>query len=247
MFIFVINKKSDKMASKYLQIAFADAKFFEYAKEEKEGFVEHINNKGEKKGFRKYYDTISGTLESIRVKTNEYLTGNPEEIQLSFKERNGDYINLDMMLLDMNKDYSTFVESFLIHLPNLIKGEEYWIQPYNFKNERDKTIAGLSIRKGDSKEGEKVVRLIQSAVYKDGTVKEGDIPAVVWTTNARTGKPSPDSEAKFMYLKGVLEKGLEKFKFVENSSATSTAPSTTSVKPVESKVVVSTEDDGLPF
>ena len=235
------------MASKYLQIAFGDGKFFEYAKEAKEGFVEHVNNKGEKKGFRRYYDTISGTLESIRVKTNEHLTGNPEEIQFSMKEGNGDYINVDMMLLDMNKDYATFVESFLVHLPNLEKGQEYWIQPYNFKNERDKTVAGLSIRKGNSKEGEKVARIIQSAVYKDGTVKEGDIPAVVWTTNARTGKPSPDSEAKFMYLKGVLEKGLEKFKFVENSSATSTPSSTPSVKPVESKVGVSVEDDELPF
>lgn len=235
------------MASKYLQIAFADAKFFEYAKEAKEGFVEHINNKGEKKGFRKYYDTISGTLESIRVKTNEYLAGNPEEIQFSMRESNGDYINVDMMLLDMNKDYSTFVESFLVHLPNLEKGQEYWIQPYNFKNERDKTVAGLSIRKGNSKEGEKVARIIQSAVYKDGTVKEGDIPAVVWTTNARTGKPSPDSEAKFMYLKGVLEKGLEKFKYVGSNSTTTSEPSTSSVKPDDNKVNASVQEDELPF
>lgn len=226
------------MASNYLQVAYSEGKFFEYSKTQKEGFNEHKNKEGIQKGFRKYYDSIEGTLESIRVEANQYLTGNPEEIQISFKDVNGDYTVVTMMLLDMNKDYSTFAESFLVHLPNLEKGVVYTVTPYNFKNDKDRTVAGLSFKNGDTK----VARLIQSAVYKDGTVKEGDIPAVKWTVNKRTNKAEADSEDKFFYLKEVLEKGLEKYKFTKapESSISKTPNPATQTTVVE-------DDDALPF
>ena len=226
------------MASKYLQLAYSEGKFFEYSKTQKEGFNEHKNKEGIQKGFRKYYDSVEGTLESIRVEANQYLTGNPEELQISLKDKDGNYVVITMMLLDINKDYSTFAESFLVHLPNMNKGVVYTITPYNFKNDKDRTIAGLSFKDGETK----VARLIQSAVYKDGTVKEGDIPAIKWTTNKRTGKQEPNSEDKFFYLKEVLDKGLEKYAFVKKES---TIPQTTDSTPTQTPV--NQEDDDLPF
>lgn len=222
------------MASKYLQVAYSEGKFFEYSKTQKEGFNEHKNKEGIQKGFRKYYDSIEGTLESMRVMTNQHLTGNPEELQVSFKDVNGDYVVVTMMLLDQNKDYSTFVESLLVHLPNMDKGIVYTITPYNFENENGRKIAGLSFKIGDTK----VPRLIQSAVYKDGTVKEGDIPAIKWTTNKRTNKAEADSEEKFFYLKGVLDNALEKFVYTRTES---------SIPQTNAPQAVSQEDDQLPF
>lgn len=228
------------MASTYLQIAYSEGKFFEYSKTQKEGFNEHKNKEGIQKGFRKYYDSIEGTLESIRVENNQHLQGNPEEVRISFKDVNGSYIVLTMMMLDVNKDYSTFVESFLRHLPNLKKGVVYTVTPYNFKNEQDRTVAGMSFKSGE----EKVEKLTQAATYKDGTVKEGDIPAIKWTTNKRTQKAEADSEDKFFYLKGVLDKGLETFKFIQNESSIPQTPTTqsSSSKPIAEEV-----EDKLPF
>lgn len=234
------------MASKYLQVAYSEGKFFEYSKTQKEGFNEHKNKEGIQKGFRKYYDSIEGTLESFRVEANQYLTGNPEELRISFKEANGDYIIVTIMLLDIKKDYSTFAESFLVHLPNMEKGIVYTISPYNFENENGKKIAGLSFKNGETK----VPRLIQGAVYKDGTVKEGDIPAVKWTTNKRTETAEADSEEKFFYLKDVLTKGLEKFAYVKNESSIPQTPAP-SPTPAEAKTakqpVTISESDDLPF
>lgn len=226
------------MASSYLQVAYSEGKFFEYSKTQKEGFSEHKNKEGVQKGFRKYYDSVEGTLESIRVEANQYLTGNPEELQVSLKDSNGNYVVITMMLLDINKDYSTFAESFLVHLPNMDKGVVYTITPYNFKNDKDRTVAGLSFKNGETK----VPRLIQSAVYKDGTVKEGDIPAIKWTVNKRTSKAEADSEDKFFYLKEVLDKGLEKYAFTKNES---NIPQTTT--PTQIPVTQEDEDDSLPF
>lgn len=226
------------MASSYLQVAYSEGKFFEYSKTQKEGFSEHKNKEGIQKGFRKYYDSVEGTLESIRVEASQKLAGNPEELRVSLKDSNGNYVVITMMLLDSKKDYSTFAESFLVHLPNMDKGVVYTITPYNFKNDKDRTIAGLSFKNGETK----VPRLIQSAVYKDGTVKEGDIPAIKWTIDRRTGKPEPNSEDKFFYLKEVLDKGLEKYAFTKNES---TIPQTTSSSPAQASV--NDEDDSLPF
>lgn len=223
------------MASNYLQVAYSEGKFFEYSKTQKEGFNEHKNKEGIQKGFRKYYDSIEGTLESIRVENNQHLQGNPEEVRISFKDSNGDYIVITMMMLDVNKDYSTFVESFLRHLPNLKKGVVYKVTPYNFENENGRKIAGLSFKDGE----EKVPQLTQSAVYKDGTVKEGDIPAIKWTTNKRTQKAEADSEDKFFYLKEVLEKGLKDFAYTRNQSPTVNTPAV--------QTVVDEDDDQLPF
>lgn len=222
------------MASKYLQVAYSEGKFFEYSKTQKEGFIKHKNKEGIQKGFRKYYDSIEGTLETIRVENNQHLQGNPEEVRISFKDSSGDYVVVTMMMLDVNKDYSTFVESFLRHLPNLKKGVVYKVTPYNFENENGRKIAGLSIKDGE----EKVAQLTQSVVYKDGTVKEGDIPAIKWTTNKRTQKAEADSEDKFFYLKEVLDKGLETFAYTRSESS---IPQTNAPAPV------SQEDDQLPF
>ena len=223
------------MASKYLQVAYSEGKFFEYSKTQKEGFNEHKNKEGIQKGFRKYYDSIEGTLESIRVENNQHLQGNPEEVRISFKDSSGDYVVVTMMMLDVNKDYSTFVESFLRHLPNLKKGIVYTVTPYNFENENGRKIAGLSIKDGE----QKVPQLTQSAVYKDGTVKEGDIPAIKWTTNKRTQKAEADSEDKFFYLKAVLDKGLETFAYTRNESS---IPQTNPPQPA-----TASESDELPF
>jgi hypothetical protein len=230
------------MASKYLQVAYSEGKFFEYSKTQKEGFNEHKNKEGIQKGFRKYYDSIQGTLESISKEVNQYLTGNPDELRVSFKEANGDYVVITMMLLDVRKDFSTFAESLLVHLPNLEKGIVYTVTPYNFKNESDRTIAGLSFKNGETK----VPRLIQSAVYKDGTKKEGDIPAITWALDRRTGKDAPDSEAKFLYLKEVLDKGLEKYVFVKNENTS--APQTPEPKQQGTPAPLAPIDDTeLPF
>jgi len=236
--------------AKYLQVAYSEGKFFEYSKTAKEGFVEYKNKEGVLKGYRGFMDAIEGTLESMRVVPNKYLQGNPEELQVTFKDASGDYLVVTMMMLDQNKDYSTFVESLVLHLPQMTKGAAYKVTPYNFVNDNGAKFAGYSIKNGE----EKVEKLTEAKIYKDGTVKEGVVPAVTWTEDRRTGKPTPNSEEKFFYLKGVLDTALETFKYVEK---TQDAPAQKEEAPVSTPKAApkkttpaatsAVADDDLPF
>ena len=229
--------------AKYLQVAYSEGKFFEYSKTAKEGFVEYKNKEGVLKGYRGFMDAIEGTLESMRVVPNKYLQGNPEELQVTFKDASGDFIVVTMMMLDQNKDYSTFVESLLLHLPQMTKGISYKVSPYNFVSDEGYKFTGFSVKNGE----EKVEKLTEARRYKDGTVKEGVVPAVTWTEDRRTGKPTPNSEEKFFYLKGVLDTALETFKYAEKTQDTPAQKEEAPKAAPKKTTPTATVEDDLPF
>lgn len=225
------------MASVYLQLDYGKGKFFQYSKEEQEGYEKHENTKGTV-SYRKYIDAIQGELVSMRIEKNEKLKG-AEELTVSLKDTDGNYINATFGLLDSKDNYSSFSESLIRHLPNMKRGEIYYIQPFNFKNDKDRELKGFSIKINDSK-GEKVQKLSQSYIGKDGVTVAGDIPAVIWVE--KRGKNTPDKTAQQDYLYEVLEKAKTELEFKKSESTPQPEPIKASVN-----TPVLEEGDDLPF
>lgn len=228
--------------AKYLSVNYSDGKIFEYSKDKKDGFVSHYNNKGELKGFRKYQDNIVGKYISVAESKNPYLN-NQSELTLTLKE-NGDFVNIKFSTEKQSGDYSDFAESLIKHLPNLVKGTTYTIMFYSFiPDGKTRKSTGVSFKTTD---GEKVSKLTQTAIYKDGTKVEGDIPAVEWK-NVK-GKPKASTEAQQAYLYDVLMKYVS---LIPQQGSTSNAViPTTIAKEIAESTPVTTyddDDDDLPF
>ena len=55
------------LSKNYLQLEFGSGHFFDYSKEEKDGYVKHVSTKGNT-SYRKYYkDGVEGTLDSVSI------------------------------------------------------------------------------------------------------------------------------------------------------------------------------------
>lgn len=235
--------------TKYLAVNYSDGKLYEWSKEPKEGFEAHYNTTGIQKGFRKYQDNVVGEL--VTIDTGENTSIKQKELKLTFKV-DSDYVTVSLGLSNSKGNYSEYVTSFIQHIPFLIKGETYTMMFYNFTDrERDRKVIGCSIKNSD---GEKVTKLKQRSVFKDGTVYEGEIPEVKFKT--LKGESVPDATEQQEYLYEVLEKGKEEFKFVQRNNNTQSAPNNTS-KPTpkasptpparNSNTSVEDDDDDLPF
>lgn len=227
------------MASVYLQLDYGKGKFFQYSGTEQEGYEKYENTVG-KITYRKYVDAMQGELVSLRVEKNEKLKG-AEELTISVKDENGHYINATLGLLDTKDNYTSFTESLIRHLPNMKKGNTYYIQPFNFKNDKGNDIKGFSVRNNDSK-GDKIEKLTQSYIGRDGVTVAGDIPAVVW--EEKRGKNVANKTAQQDYLYDVLEKAKSELEFKRQESAPVQEPTKASVS---TPVLTEDDDDSLPF
>ena len=204
------------MTKNYLQLEFGSGLFFDYSKDEKQGYDKHTSTKGNV-SYRKYYkDGISGILESVSIYEGKF--GN----QISMNIKNGDevfYVPVD--IADQKGNVDTYAESLIKFLPQLQKGMAVTIKGYNFTPEGDKYAKiGISI----SVNGEKIKSEMTNAyMNKEGVLVEGDIPALTWKKDA-LGKNKPTAvsqEAKNDYLLEVLKVQTDRLKWVSNGASPS--------------------------
>ena len=202
------------MTKNYLQLEFGSGLFFDYSKEEKQGYEKHVSTKGNT-SYRKYYkDGVSGILESVSIYEGKF--GN----QISMNIKNGDdvyYVPVD--IVDQKGNVDTYAESLIKFLPQLEKGMNVSVRGYNFTPEGDKySKIGISV----SVNGEKLKATMTNAYYnKEGELVSGDIPALVWKKDA-LGKNKPSAvsqEAKNDYLLTVLKEQTDRLKWVQGESA----------------------------
>jgi hypothetical protein len=238
------------MTKNYLQLEFGSGLFFDYSKEEKQGYDKHTSTKGNV-SYRKYYkDGISGILESASIYEGKF--GN----QISLNVKNGEdvyYVPVD--IADQKGNVDTYAESLIKFLPQLSKGNNITIKGYNFTPEGDKySKIGVSI----SVDGVKIKSEMTNAyINKEGLLVAGNIPAIIWKKDV-FGKNKPTAisqEAKNDYLLEVLKVQTDRLKWVQGEqSTTSQTPA-----PVKQETAYkgkqefteplgkSNEPDGLPF
>lgn len=224
------------MTKNYLQLEFGSGLFFEYSKEEKQGFDKHTSTKGNV-SYRKYYkDGITGILESASIYEGKF--GN----QISLNIKNGEdvfYVPVD--IADQKGNVDTYAESLIKFLPNLNKGETITFKAYNFTPEGDKySKIGVSI----TRNGEKIKPALTNAyTNKEGNLVEGDIPAIVWKKDA-LGKNKPSAvslEAKNEYLLEALKQQTERLKWDGNATQQPTE------QPKPEAAASNNDMDNLPF
>lgn len=236
------------MTKNYLQLEFGSGLFFDYSKEEKQGYEKHTSTKGNV-SYRKYYkDGVTGILESASIYEGKF--GN----QISLNIKNGDdvyYVPVD--IADQKGNVDTYAESLIKFLPQLDKGINLTIKGYNFIPEGDKySKIGISL----SVDGVKIKsEMTNSYTGKDGVFVEGNIPAIVWKKDA-LGKNKPTAvsqEAKNDYLLEVLKVQTDRLKWVQGETPTATpsapkpVPTATTAEAFQSAPPLAKEMDSLPF
>ena len=242
------------LSKNYLQLEFGSGHFFDYSKEEKEGYVKHTSTKGNV-SYRKYFkDGVSGILESVSIYDGKFGQ------QISMNVKDGDEIYyLPVDIYDQSKQVdNTYAESLIKLLPLLEKGQNVTVSGYNFKPDDSKySKIGFSIKVS----GEKLKSEITNSYYKDGELVPGDVPAIVWVEKLGKKKPSASSiEAKDEFLLSLLEREEARLTWKKESTneaespkkeeqpkesapkAQTPAPAATNSTPTPSD-----DDDDLPF
>jgi hypothetical protein len=207
------------MTKNYLQLEFGSGLFFDYSKDEKQGYEKHTSSKGNV-SYRKYYkEGITGILESVSIYEGKF--GN----QISMNIKNGEdvyYVPID--IADQKGNVDTYAESLIKFLPQLEKGMNISVRAYNFKPEGEQYAKiGVSI----SVNGEKIKSEMTNAyINREGNLVKGNIPAITWKKDA-LGKNKPTAvslEAKNDYLLEVLKVQTDRLKWVQGESSTTTTP-----------------------
>jgi hypothetical protein len=240
------------LSKNYLQLEFGSGHFFDYSKEEKDGYVKHTSTKGNV-SYRKYYkEGVSGILESVSIYDGKF----GQQISITIKEGDEIYY-LPVDIYDQSKQVdNTYAESLIKLLPLLEKGQNVTITGYNFKPEDSKySKIGISIKVS----GEKLKSEITNSYYKDGELVPGDVPAIVWVEKLGKKKPSAASiEAKDEYLLSILEREEQRLTWKNNDNQNSSnevpkeqAPKQEAAKSEPEAPAMppsnSDDDDDLPF
>lgn len=188
------------LSKNYLQLEFGSGMFFDYSKEQKEGYVKHVSTKGNE-SYRKYYkDGVNGVLDSVSIYDGKF----GQQISISLKDGDEIYY-LPVAIYDQKGQVdNSYAESLIKLLPVLEKGQNLSINGYNFTPEGEKYAKiGFSIKAS----GEKLKSTVTNSYYKDGVLVPGDVPAIEWVEKLNKKRPSAVSlEAKDAYLLGLLER-----------------------------------------
>jgi hypothetical protein len=232
------------LSKNYLQLEFGSGLFFEYSKEPKEGYEQHTS-KNNNVSYRKYYRKgVTGVLDSVTIYEGKF----GQQISISLKS--GDdiyYVPID--IYDQKGQVDTYAESVIKFLPNLNKGMEITIFPYNFTPENETySKVGVSF----TYEGVKMKpALTNSYINREGVKVEGDIPALVWVEKLGKRKPSAASiEAKDDFLLNTLTEQTNRLTWkndtpsVVQEDAPKQLPTPTATEAFETSV---SDDDDLPF
>ena len=244
------------LSKNYLQLEFGSGKFFEYSKEEKDGYVKHTSTKGNV-SWRKYADEgVTGTLESVSIYDGKFGQ------QISLNIREGEeiyYVPID--IYDQSKQVdNTYAESLIKLLPQLEKGQNITITGYNFKpDDSPYSRIGISVKVS----GEKLKSNIINSYYnKKGELVPGDIPPIIWVEKLGKKKPSAASiEAKDEYLLDLLVQHEARltWKKEDNNTESARAEAPKEAKPTptptaeeafgapELPSTADDDDDDLPF
>ena len=242
------------LSKNYLQLEFGSGHFFDYSKEEKDGYVKHVSTKGNT-SYRKYYkDGVEGILDSVSIYDGKF----GQQLSVSLMKEDEIYY-LPVAIYDQKGQVdNTYAESLIKLLPQLEKGQNLTIQGYNFKPEDSPySKIGFSIKVS----GEKLKCNITSSYYKDGELVPGDVPALIWVEKLGKKKPSAASiEVKDEYLLSVLQREEQRltWKKEDNNSETDNEKNARLKAKLEnSKVELpavqkstpppSEDDDDLPF
>lgn len=105
------------------------------AKEGEEGAVSRTN-KNNKTVWEKHYPSITGILESIEVRKNEYLKAYEYVVHLSDV---GEHYYLSIPV------DSKYGDTFAKKVPNLKFGIEVTVKPYDFTDKENKKRAGINL------------------------------------------------------------------------------------------------------
>ena len=105
------------LSKNYLQLEFGSGHFFDYSKEEKDGYVKHTSTKGNV-SYRKYFkDGVSGILESVSIYNGKF----GQQISMNVKEGDEVYY-LPIDIYDQSKQVdNTYAESLIKLLPDTTK------------------------------------------------------------------------------------------------------------------------------
>ena len=215
------------------------------SKVQTEGYVKYPEDSGNVY-FRKTLETgIEGEIVSLVVTKHKFFKGNPEIFQIGILGTDGVTYILDLISRDQDGSYSAMAESLIATLPNLKKGVVYKITPYNFTPEgRDRAVKGISFKVG----AEKVEKLKQARVFKNGDKLEGEIPAEIWTFNEVKEKWNKDDDEKVLFLKKILDEATKTFERAPyTSKATSTAPKQETKVEQGTPPSTNSDKDELPF
>lgn len=242
------------LSKNYLQLEFASGHFFDYSKEQKDGYVKHVSTKGNE-SYRKYYkDGVDGVLDSVSIYDGKF----GQQISISLKKED-EIFYLPVAIYDQKGQVdNNYAESLIKLLPLLEKGQNLTINGYNFKPEDSQySLIGFSIKVS----GEKLKSTITNSYYRDGALVQGDVPPIVWVEKLGKKRPSAASiEAKDAYLLGLLETEEKRLTWKKEESE---SPSTEERKGKEEKIPTPTaeeafgtpptplleddDDDDLPF
>jgi len=133
----------------FIKIVASTGKFHMEVPEGTEGA---IIREGEVNGkeFRKVeqtFDTLAGKIKTIDVKDTDWGTNL--------------YIKIEDIVLGLNTDGS-FAQDLMKKIPNIDLKQEVLLQPYSFKNEKDKDVRGVTVKQN----GEKILNYFFDAEAK---------------------------------------------------------------------------------
>ena len=243
------------MSNVYLKVEYSTGLLYEYSKEKVEGFEEHTSDKG-KTTYRKYYKRGAfGTLRGVTIREVEFNGTKTKEVSVAMRDKDQNNIYINVPLFDAKKNITDYAEGVISHLKSIKQGEAYRVFPYNIKNDGDKySNVGMSFKKADleKEEAEKdpLPKLTKSFAKKDGTITEGDIPAIVFEKDFDGGWVK-DAKARNKFLYETLVAFVEGTP-VDNTPAPSTAPKAEAkpaIQPDKSfeKTKVVEDNSDLPF
>ncbi len=242
------------MNNKYLELDQKNGRFFEYSKDEKDGFEKHTTDSG-KVSYRKTYDKgVIGKLKFINEKENDFGKGKFKSAQLVV-ESGDDRMYLTVQILNAKGGLNEYFEQLATILPNMKVGETYRIFPYTMEvpyenkagEKKTATNRGFSVHAYDVDNDVKLDKVERAHNYG----KDGDIPDVVWTPETDMGvtKNVKDDKARRNFLYEVFKQTLsaDNTPKSETPKEESAAPKTAEKEVPVTNFNDEEDNDDLPF
>jgi hypothetical protein len=209
----------------YLQVEFGSGNLYQFSKDAKEGFEEHLS-KNNKLTYRRYFkEGIYGVYRGTTVRKTDF----GKEVSIHMINVNGDNVYINFPLNDQKKNIAAYAKSFITVLPTMQMNYVYRIFPYAMDREgTEYKNYGVSVRHADMhnrtvREDFPLDRLTFAYVKKDGEKVDGDIPAVTWV-KAYDGTMQKNSDEQNAYLYNVLMEHAEERTSGASNKVTSDTP-----------------------
>jgi len=216
------------MKTHWLDLDFGLTQFYEYSKDEQEGYAKHTTASG-KISYRKYFNKgVFGILQSVNILETDF--GQKLAVRVMLDE--DIYVMKFPLTSDKGLFDNRFGEPLICLLPNLAKNVAYRFFPYSMEGtpkegQQPKTFYGVSVKIADLDTLEVSDKVGPAWVRgkRDEPVAANHIPALVFKTKAGKMLPTASSvEAKEDFLDALLTKEIERLGYVANSQESAPAP-----------------------